>query len=284
MGGAPVGGLTQVGGTTNIGILKPGNIRAISFYSFSNGNEYYSGDTPTELGLVKSFNSSYLGLLIGYGILDDITIETEFGYYLYKSQEFDSYTLSGNGFSHVTIYGKYNIFVRRAYEVEWTVGLGGRIPLKFEDQNLPQNIQSSTGAYGAILLSYLHKGFKAEGLHFILVNRAEFNSKNSISYKYGSNFTNSLFVTKSIIDKLNGIFEIRSDVRLKDSKYEKDNDDSGWNIIILSPQINYSISDFNISVFFNFPFYKYYNGSQLTNKNSLGLAFTWQSDFLKNEN
>jgi len=281
MGGAPVGALTPVGGTTNIGILKEGNLRAISFYSFSNGNEYNNKDSQTDQGLVQSFNSSYVGLLIGYGILESLTIDTELGYYLYKVQDFGFYNLSGSGFSHVTVYGKYNTYNSRAKEFEWTIGIGGRIPLNFDEVNLPQNIQSSTGAYGGILLSYLHKGFKSEGLHFILVNRAEFNAKNKTTYKYGSSFVNSFFITKNMIGKLTGILEIRSDVRLRDSKYGNNIYDSGWNIIILSPQLNYSIGNFNFAAFFDFPVYKHYNGKQLTNKYSLGLAITWQTNLFK---
>ncbi|MCX6154951.1 MAG: transporter [Candidatus Kapabacteria bacterium] len=281
MGGASVGGLTPIAGTSNIGILKEGNLRAMSFYSYSNGNRYYSGDILAEEGLVKSFNSSYLGLLIGYGILEDLTIDTEIGYYLNKAQDFGGYTLSGSGFSHATLYGKYNAFNSRAKEFEWTIGLGAKIPLNFIEQNLPQNIQSSTGAFGAVLISYFHKGYKSEGLHFILVNRAEFNAENKNTYKYGSSLINSLFVTKSIFDKLTGMLEFRSDLKLKDTKYGVKNEDSGWNIFVLSPQLSYSLSDFNISAYFDIPLYKYYNGKQLTNKNSLGLTFTWQNNLLK---
>ena len=277
MGGAPVGGFTPVGGTSNIGILREKNLRALTFFSYSNGDRYFKGDSPTENGLVKNFKSTYSGLLIGYGLFEQLTIDAEIGYFIDKSQEFADYTLSGTGFSHATLYAKYNAFNSRADEWEWTIGIGGRIPINISEQNLPQNIQSSTGAYGGVLLSYLHKGFKAQGLHFILVNRADFNSENNTTFKYGSNFINSIFVTKSIFQNLVGMLEVRTDIKLKDSKYGKQNDDSGWNILILSPQINYGFSKFNLSVFCDLPVYKYYNGKQLTNNSNIGVSLTWQS-------
>lgn len=281
MGGASVGGLTPVGGTTNIGILKEGNFRAVSYYSYSYGDEYYAGDYSADSGIVKNFKSSYLGLLLGYGILEDLTIDVELGYSLYKAQDFGSYTLSGSGFSHTALYVKYNTFNSRASEWEWTVGIGGKIPLNFEDQNLPQNIQSSAGAYGGVLLSYLHKGYKSEGLHFIMVNRGEINAENKSTYKYGSSFTNSFFITKNIFNNFLGMLEIRNDVRLTDSKYEKNIEDSGWNIVIVSPQLNYTFGTFNISAFYDVPVYKYYNGKQLTNQNSFGLSLTWQTKLIE---
>ncbi len=281
IGGASVGSLTPVSGTSNIGILKEGNIRALAFYSFSNGDKYYSGNTAIDSGTVKEFNSSYSGILIGYGLFDSFTLDLELGYFLNKSQDFGEYTLSGAGFSHLTIYEKYNIFNSRAKEWEWTVGLGEKIPINNNSQNLPQNIQSSTGAFGLILLSYLHKGYRESGLHLILVNRAEFNTENGSNYLYGNSFTNSFFITKSIFDKLVGMLEIRSELKLKDKRYDEKVDDSGWNNITLSPQINYSFDKFDFSFFFDLPVYKYYNGQQLTNKFNLGLSITWQMNLLK---
>ena len=155
MGGAPVGGFTPVGGTTNIGILRKGNLRVLSFFSYSNGDKYYYRDSPLDSGLVRSFNSSYTGLLIGYGIFEDFTIDAEFGFFINKSQDFGSYTLSGSGFSHTTIYGKYNVYSSRANEWEWTIGLGGKIPLNFNNQNLQTDISNGRHNITSILNNVL---------------------------------------------------------------------------------------------------------------------------------
>jgi len=281
MSGAPVGGLTPVGGTTNIGILKEGNIRVSSFALYSNGDEYYNGDSGAEQGIPLNYNSTFIGLLAGYGINEDFTIDIEFGYYLDKSQDFGLYKLSGFGFSHATLYGKYNLINSRAKEFEWTIGIGGRLPLSFSEQNLPQNIQSSTGAYGLIGISYLHQGFRSQNIHFILVNKIDYNSSNNSFYRYGNSYLNSIFIIKNIMDMLTGIFEIRSNIRQMDAQNDLLNDNSGWNLLIVSPQINYSLSNFNFSLFYDYPIYKYYNGTQLTNSNSFGLSLTWQSNLLK---
>jgi hypothetical protein len=281
LGGAPVGALTAIGGTSNIGVLRKGNLRGISYFTYSDGNKFYSGYSQTESGLVKSFNSSYLGLLIGYGLYENFTIDAEIGYYLNKIQDFGSYSLSGSGFSHTTIYGKYNITNSGYDELEWTIGIGGKIPLNLKSQSLPQNIQSSTGAFGTVLLSYLHKGIKSENIHIILVNRVELNTTNDSTYHYGSNFINSFFITKNLFDNLTGMIELRSEIRLKDSKNGKINDDSGWSILIISPQINYSFGNFNLSLFYDLPTYKYYNGLQLTNSKNIGASLTWNTSLLK---
>lgn len=278
MGGASVGGFTPVGGTSNIGLLKAGHLRLINYYVYSNGNKYYKGSEETESGVVKSYNSTFTGLMVGYGLFDDFTVDMDLGYYIDKRQDFEAYNLSGSGFSHFSIYGKYNVLSSTFNEIEWTLGLGARIPLVLTEQNLPQNIKSSTGAFGGILLSYLHKGFKSNTLHFILVNRIEINAENSTTYLYGPGFTNSLFITKGIIEKLTGMLEIRNDIKLMDYKYDKLIDDSGWNTLILSPQLNYSVNNFNFSIYYDFPFYKHYNGTQLTNKSNFGISLTWQNN------
>jgi hypothetical protein len=278
IGGAPVGSLSMIGGTTNVGILRDGNIRASSFYSYSNGDEYYSGTKAIDTGSVKNYKSQYLGFLIGYGLTDRFTVDWEIGSYVNKTQDFGEYALSGSGFSHTTIYGKYNIVASRAKKMEWTVGVGAKIPLNFVEQNLPQHIQSSTGAFGAAVLSYLHKGFDSEGLHFFLINRTDWNAENNTTYQYGTSFTNSLFITKSIVPSLVGMLELRSDIRLNDSKYQKVLTDTGWNLFVLSPQLNYAIRNFNFSIFYDIPVYKNYNGAQLTNKQTYGASLTWQAN------
>lgn len=278
IGGAAVGGLTPVGGAANIGILKEGNLRAVSFLSYSYGDKTFRGDDQIENRTVKRFNSSYSSLLVGYGLTSDFTLDVELGYYFNKTQKFSTYSLSGSGFSHTTVYGKYNAISMRAKEFEWTIGAGVRIPLDVNDLNLPQHVQPSSKAYGFAAVSYLHKGYRQKGLHFVLINRAEYNAENKLKYRLGPGFINSIFVSKSILERLAALLEVRSDIKLKDSYYGKTYNDSGWNNVILSPQLNYSFNDFNVSVLCDLPVYKYYNGAQLTNSYNVGASLTWQAN------
>lgn len=278
MGGASIGSITPMAGVSTIGVLDEDNLRITTFFTYANGDQYYKGDLKSETYLPSKYSSSFLGLNFAYGLYEDFTVELETGYFINKEQEYTPDIISGNGFSHLSIYGKYNIFTSKRNELDWTLGLGGRIPLNFKDEYIPQNIQSSTGAYGLILQSYLHKGYKDLGLHFILFNKAEVNTRNENEYLYGSNFINSLFISQNIIDKLMGTLELRTDIRLKDNNLGLEIEQSGWMNIIVSPQISYKMNEFLISAFIDLPVYKYYNGSQLTNKYNLGILLNYQMD------
>lgn len=278
IGGASVGGITPINGAGNIGLLKKGNIRSTLFYSYSAGSNYYSKDIKTDTGSIKNFETSFLGLNIGYGINEEYTGEIELFAYPNKTQDYYEYKLSGSGLSHIALHLKYNIWDKRSKEIEWTLGIGGKMPLQTGNTNLPQNIQASSGAYGFIFQSFFHKGFKNESLHFILVNRIENNFENENEYKYGLSFINSFFISKSIIDNLTGIFEFRGETRTRDKKYGSEIKDSGSNTLIISPQLTYNIKNFNFSIMYDFPAYKYYYGKQLTKDYSFGASLTWQSN------
>lgn len=280
IGGAAVGGSSVFGGTSNIGVLSEGTARATASIIHSYGNKYFTGSklaSSEKVGTVEEYSAVYSGLMIGYGITDKLTFDFELGFFPNKMQDFGTYKLSGSGFSHSTIYGKYNLYSNKYDQIFWSVGLGAKLPLETDYQNLPQNIRTSNGAFGAVLLNYFHKGFIESEMNLIMINRIDINAENNSDYQYGTSFINSAFVTKSIIEDLTGILEIRSDVKLRDRYLDEEVMTSGWNNVILSPQINYSFSDFNVSAFYDIPVYKYYNDTQLTNKQNIGISLTWQS-------
>ena len=86
--GASIGGLTPVGGTTNIGVIRKDNLRANLFYKYSFGDTYYKGDSELPGGDIRNYRSNYISLNAGYGITNDITIEGELGFFAQKKQDF----------------------------------------------------------------------------------------------------------------------------------------------------------------------------------------------------
>lgn len=278
MGGASVGGLTPVGGSANIGVLKEDNFRAAMYYRYGFGDKYYAGLEQAPNLTIKEYAYSFLGINLGYGITEDLTAEFESGYFLQKMQNFFTYKLQSSGFSHISASLKYNFYTGRVSEWEYTAGLGARAPLDFTDDNVPQNILPSTGAYGLLIHSFLHKGFKKEGLHLFLVNRAEFNTTNSKDYQYGITVFSSLFTSKTILDNLAAMLELRNEYRAKDRYNGNLINDSGSLVFALCPQVSYKVDDFYLSAYFDYPFYKDYNGKQLANSYSLGMVLTWQAE------
>ncbi len=278
MGGAAVGGLTPVGGTVNVGVLRKDYFRAAAFYRYSRGDTYYRNDSPAETGLVDSYHIHYTGLLVGYGLSNKLTLEAELGGFPEKYQDFKYFSLSSGGLSHILVSGKYNLYYDFRKEFEISAGAGLRAPLVTHEENLPQHILPSTGAYGAVFQLFIHKGFEQQGIRLILMHRTDINAENNLDYQYGTGFYTSLYLTKNIIDRLSGIVEIRNEFRLKDKYLGETYEDSGGNIFIISPQINYTIKDFNISALLDYPFYKNYNGYQLANDFSIAFNITWQTE------
>lgn len=276
MAGASVGGISPLVGTANVGLLKDGHLRILTLFSNSYGDTYYSADSKTLKGIVQDFENSNLIFNIGYGLNEEFTAEAELGYFINKSQTLPTYKLNASGLSHLNLMLKYNLLRFIKKQIEWTVGAGLRIPFSYDD-NQPVHLRPSTGAYGLSFQSFLHKGYKEIGLHFILSNRFEYNFANEQDYQYGAAFINSIFVSQNIFDNINGIIEYRNDYRVKDkTKGSKISNSGGYNII-LSPQLNYTISNIGISAYIDIPVYKYVYGTQLTNSNTFGIAISWQN-------
>lgn len=275
LGGAAVGGLTPIGGTANVGLLREGFLRTSLFYSFAFGNKFYPDDYPEEDKLVNYYESHYTGLVIGYGLSEDFTIESEIGYFPKKLQDYKTEPLESSGFSHVALSGKYKIFSSLVNEMEATVGAGVKIPLSTKTDNLPQHINASTGAYGISFQAFLHKGFKKQGWHLFLINRTDLNFTNENEYKYGNSYNTSFYITKGLNESFTAMLEFRNEMRSKDKIKGQINYNSGGMFFHIAPQLNYSFSSFNISALFNYPFYQQYYGYQLGNNYSIAINLTW---------
>ncbi len=286
--GAAVGGVTPVGGTVNIGVLREGFFRVTALYKYSSGDTYYRKDHVAEKGWIDNYHIHYSGLLLGYGINNKLTAEIEIGGFPQKYQDFNYFSHSSKGFSHLIVYGKYNIFHSIKHEIEITAGIGGRMPLILKERNLPeeeylpQHVLPSTGAFGAVLQAFLHKGFKNLGLRFFLIHRTDINAENNLGYQYGTVYNTSFYTVKNILKELSTILEIRHELRMKDKYQGELHEDSGGFNFIISPQLNYVFGKFNISAFYEYPFYKYYNGHQLSNNSSFGVNLTWQTNLFGN--
>lgn len=283
LGGAAVGGLTPIGGTANVGLLRENYIRSSLFYSYAFGNKFYRGDVPAEKDIVDHYETHFSALLLGYGLTEDLTLEAELGYFPKKLQDFGTSDATGSGLSHTSLYGKYNIFSSIVNEIEITLGAGVKFPLELKQENLPQHVRASTGGYGLIFQAFLHKGFKKDDIHLFLLNRSEYNFENASNYQYGPSFNTSMYFTKGILKNLTGILEIRNEIRLKDKLKGEYHEDEGMYtggiFLHLSPQINYSIGQFNFSALYDYPIYQYYNGYQLGNNYMIALNITYQTKF-----
>ncbi|MBN2213632.1 MAG: hypothetical protein JW723_05255 [Bacteroidales bacterium] len=269
--------VNPVGGTSNLLALPSKTLRAISFYKYNYGDTYFEKSKPSDFDLIESASYNYLGAILGYGITSRLTLETEMGYFINKTQHYDiepARKVRGYGFSNFIVSARYGIYTNNQRRIYYSASTGLKIPSSFNYQiadgvELPEEVQSSIGSYGMVFQSFLVKEYSLRGLRLFLTNRFETNRMNHKDFKLGNSFYTSLFISKHLMFQwLKGdwttILQIRNEIRAKNTRYNEAVEASGGIVFLLSPQINCTIKEtWNISVMCDFPVYQYLNGIQL---------------------
>ncbi len=289
-----------VGGTANLGVMNKNTFRIGTFYRFSYSHRYLNGDKnyTGNAGILKDANYNYLGLLVGYGILDQLTVEAEGGYYINKTQVYklNNMKLKGYGLSNAVISMKPRLYYNADKRVEISCGLGANIPFTRNFQavdgvTLPVDIQASTGSFGMVFQAFIIKEYSFQGMRFFLTNRIEKYFENKQDYLFGTLYSTSFFFSKHFVfEKLKlkdwtFIVQLKNQIKEKNKHYKQTVDASGSVLLFLVPQINVSINDnWNVSVMADIPVYQYYNKIQLANTCSVGLSIFRDFSFEKKQN
>ncbi len=292
---------SPVGATVYVGVLAKNNLRVVAYYRNSFSNRYYQGNTPTEDKVPLKFSYyNFSGLAFGYGITKRLTVEVDFGYFFNKTQEFkpiidgtDTIQIkeTGYGLTDGGIGFKYGIFIKPSQQIELTAGAGFRYPFTTKPQvidgvQLSRDVQPSTNAFAVNAMLFFNKGWPSVGIRLFTLNRFEYNFADKLKYQYGSVLLNSIFFSKKIIPYFFAILQVRGEWRTHDNDfndvYENGSSvrpNSGNYLLILSPQLSYSIAGkWNLSVLYDIPVYKYYNGKQLTPKYSFAVSVSHDFD------
>lgn len=276
MGGAPIGGASSLSADNNGGLLSKNQLSISSFLKYGAGDKYFYKDTRVSNGLVKDYSFSFLGFSAGYGLSNDLTLGIESGYFINKEQDFYLYKLKSSGFSQIVTNIKYNLIDDIEDNIGFNIGAGIKIPLNTEKNDLPQHILPSNGAYGVLLYTQLRHSFMNEALNLSLINTFEYNNENKNKYQYGSSLYSSLIFGAYLFENTVFALELRNEFRAKDSYDSQINNNSGDDICLIVPHVTRQFGDFSLSALFDYPFYKYYNGKQLSNDYSFGISVNWQ--------
>lgn len=267
------GGCNPIGGNTNQGTLPRNMIQVNTYYKHSYSAGYMEADHRSDFSFVKNAESNFMGLLVGYGITSRLTVQAEAGYYLNRTQNFDfgpyRYRLNGYGGSSVTLTGKYNLVKDTARDIEFTMGLGVKLPWSKQPQiidgvELSEDVQPCNGAYGLVLTSFLYKAFDKSNVRLFMMNTVSINSNSLRNYREGNTYITSVFASKTFFTNWTAIAQVRNEIR--DFAYRdhlKVTSSGGYRFIFV-PQINYSFKrKYNISALYELPIYQNYNGIQL---------------------
>jgi hypothetical protein len=279
------------GGTTNVGIIPEGNLRFNLFYRYSYSNSYYEGSNEVGEGLVEG-QYHFTGLMMGYGITNDLMIETEIGYFPSKEQMFkDSVggsvidTKEAVGLSNMLISAKYNILNKSDDGLEITLGAGLKIPFTTEPQYqdgvlLPPDLQPSTGAFGGAFHAFLNYDISEETKLF-LIHKSEFNMESDYNleyldkYQYGNIYITSLFISHELFENLTGLLQLKNEVRGSDTRDGNVQPNTGGYLVVITPQLVYHFDDLSIGALFDYPIEKYYKGKQLAISYSFAVTLSY---------
>lgn len=289
-----------VGGTANLGVMNKNTFRAGTFYRFSYSNKYLDGHKryTGNSGILKYAHYNYIGLLAGYGIIDQLTVEAEGGYYINKTQVYklNNQKLTGNGFSNAVISLKPRLYYHVDKRFEISCALGANIPFSRKYQvvdgvTLPVDLQASTGSFGIVFQAFIIKENSFKGMRFFLTNRIEKYFTNKQDYLFGTLYSTSFFFSKHFVfEKLKKakdwtfIIQLKNQIKEKNKHNNQTVDASGSVSFFLGPQINMSINDnWNISVMADIPVYQYYYKIQLANACSFGVSIFRDFSFQKKQ-
>ena len=274
---------SPVGASVYVGVLNKNSLRFIAYYRHNYSDTYYQGKSKTTENLaLNSSNYNFSGIAFGYGISKRLTLETDLGYFFNKTQEFKNvdYAETGYGLSTGGVTVKYGAMVKPAKQFELTVGAGFRYPFSSDPQvvdgvQLSRDVQPSTNAFAVSGMLFLNKGFPSLKMRLFSINRFDHNYEDKLNYKYGDMLMNSVFVSKQIVKSFIGILQLRSEYRWEDADDEVKRPNTGNLLLILSPQLNYSLAKkWNLSLLCDIPVFKNYNGKQLTPSYSVALGLT----------
>jgi hypothetical protein len=274
-------GGNAAGGSSDVGIVEKKTLKVAGFYKYSFSNTYYEGDRKSSQALLQSSEFNFISLIMAYGITARLTIESELGYFISKKQHYNlsnDYYLNGYGLSNGVLSLKYNLYRNKCDDFEYTAGLGIKYPfsnqsLVVDGVQLPIDLQPSTLAYGAVFQSFVSKKMNRIKMRAILINRFEYNWANPNGYRFGPVLYSSLFISRKVYKDFSTIILLRDEWKQSDVLNGKEMVNTGHHLLILSPQLNFTFfKTWNLTVLYDYPLYKYYNGKQLSNKYGFGIS------------
>ncbi len=225
-----------------------------------------------------------------YGVTDRLKFSAEIGYFFAKAQYFIfDQNRNATGLGDLVIGSQYLVYknTKRSFNIFPRFRL--TIPVGTFDKvdgsvMLPIDIQPSSGSFKyhfGLLFSKLYMGGK---LAFFLDNSFEISQRIETSrtnYKYGNLISNSLYAGYKFTLNLTFALQLRSQYREKASDKNKELiNATGGHVMFISPQLRYNFyKTWNVSLKYDYPFYKNMNGTQLTNNYVLSLRISKSINF-----
>jgi hypothetical protein len=272
--GSPVGGDGSADG------LNKKELRIFASYKYSLSKVYFHNDYEADVQSVDKSYFDYNMLSATYGLLPQISLHTEFGYFIDKAQLLTIQNKHEEIRSHGLGDWAFNVrytAIKTVKPLSQLVLSGGvKVPVGVfnEDINgvtIPVSLQPSSGAFKFNASAFYFRKRPDRKLSWnslILFETSNTINKGYLIYKYGNFFLFSVAGTYNVFKNLDLSTNLKIEWRARD-KRESDIkiESSGSKVVYFNPQLFYTFKNkWSVLFFADFPVYKFMNGYQLTNK------------------
>lgn len=273
-----MGGATPFSLTDNRGVLQSKNLEISTFYRYSYASQFYYQDSKVGFGEEEIVNFHLLNLYSAYGLTQNLTLEADAGHFYYTTKNLCD-TVSGNNFSNLNISAKLNLLNQTEHSINFTLGVGGKVPLTTDKiESIGYNMPVTAG-YGVLLQMFVGKSVLSGDLSIMNYSRYEINSLDAQDYKFENSLTNSFYFSLPVSNDLISHIELRNSFRNSDNINDSTLKNTGSYMFLISPQMSYHHKTWAFRLGGEIPIYKYVNGTQLTNSFTLHANISKSFDF-----
>ncbi len=255
------------------------NLLEISLlYQYSFSDVYYEGNNISDYEYIDNSHYNFLSLNIKYGITKRLKALADIGYYIDKAQSFTFGHFERNGYGlgdgslglqYSLLNSSNNLFnIYPSFRMVFPIG-------QFDQKDgvvvLPIDIQPSSGSFKYNMGITFSRRFKNSKFALFSSNTLEISQRintERTNYKYGNLYNFSISGSYKHNTNFSGRMIVRYMLRERASDYKNEKiNATGGKVLYVTPQISYTFFDnWNTSVSWEQPVYKYMNGIQLTNK------------------
>lgn len=263
-------------------------VSLLGTYSYS--DIYYDGSKKSDYEYIDYSYFLYSSANFSYGVTDRLKLNAEIGYFFAKAQYFIfDQNRNATGLGDLVIGAQYlaykntqrsfNIFPR--FRITIPVGTFDQVDGSVV---LPIDIQPSSGSFKYHFGLLFSKLYMDGNLAFFFDNSFEISQRietDRTNYKYGNLISNSLYAGYNFTHNFTFALQLRSQYRDRASDKNKEQiNATGGHVMFIAPQLRYNFYDtWNVSLKYDYPFYKNMNGTQLTNNYVLSLRLSKSLNF-----
>lgn len=265
-------------------------LTASLLYRYNDSHQYYYNDSRyNDLPFTQRSFSNYMEMQLAYGITGWMTVQTDLGYFINKTQETSNqHTYRGNGLGDLGLQLKFNVWHNTKARFSVSPAIGVKFPVGVFDQEvdhvkLPIAVQPSSGSFKYYGSVFVYKGF-GKKLSLAAYGSYEYSQRiesDNFLYKYGDLWIAAIYFNYQAWKNFNINLQFRNEYRYKASRgYYETVNASGYEVVFLTPQITVSLPhNWYLSAYADIPVYKYYNDLQMSFGYALSFKVTRKIDF-----